>query len=106
MIVREVVPGVAGRAVVFAHRPPLALAKIGAPFLPRRLLLERFSKSDVFSGHGTQSRPQPEVAFSRHLWENLFQNANLSDLIDFSRLCIFDANCSEQSRGVTKRSSP
>ncbi len=34
MIVREVLPGVAIFAVVFAHRPPGALTEIGPPALP------------------------------------------------------------------------
>jgi hypothetical protein len=36
LFVREVVPGVAVLAVVLADRAPLALAEIGAPFLPWR----------------------------------------------------------------------
>ena len=34
VVVREVVPGVAIRAVVLAHGPPLALGDVGAPFAP------------------------------------------------------------------------
>src|SRR5262249_7831478 len=34
VIMSEVVPGVAVRAVVLAHRPPLALAQIRPPLLP------------------------------------------------------------------------
>src|SRR6185503_9182277 len=37
----EVVPGVAVLAVVLADRPPLPLAEIGSPFLPRDLRLAR-----------------------------------------------------------------
>src|SRR5439155_1403901 len=35
VVVAEVVPGVAGFAVVLADRPPLAFAEVGAPLLPR-----------------------------------------------------------------------
>src|SRR5688572_5345777 len=34
MVVREVVPGVAGFAVVLANCPPLPLGEVGSPFLP------------------------------------------------------------------------
>jgi hypothetical protein len=39
VIVRQVFPGVSMRAVVLAHRAPLALGQIGAPALPVRLTL-------------------------------------------------------------------
>ena len=34
MVVRQILPRVAVRAIVFAHRPPLALAEIGSPGAP------------------------------------------------------------------------
>src|SRR4029077_4043798 len=41
LVVRKVVPGVAVRTVVLAHRPPLPLAQVRAPFLPGGLRLAR-----------------------------------------------------------------
>jgi hypothetical protein len=45
LVVAEVVPGVSVLAVVFAHGPPLPLAQVGAPLLPRDLLLPIFVES-------------------------------------------------------------
>src|SRR5204862_4293607 len=48
VIVSEVVPGVAVRAVVLAHRAPLALAQVRTPLLPRDPLLARIVQSLLF----------------------------------------------------------
>jgi hypothetical protein len=48
LVVREVVPDIPRLAVVLAHRPPLALAEIGAPFLPGNVLLARRRESGFF----------------------------------------------------------
>ena len=50
VIMGEVVPGVALGAVVFAHRAPLALAHIGAPFAPGVPALVRLGKALLFRG--------------------------------------------------------
>src|SRR5262249_24365373 len=44
-------PGVAGVAVVLAHRAPLALAQVRPPLLPRDLQLSSFVESEVLYGH-------------------------------------------------------
>ena len=51
LIVREVVPGVAALAVIFADGSPLPFAQIGPPFFPGSLLLLRFLESNLFVGH-------------------------------------------------------
>ncbi len=48
MIVREVLPGVAIFAVVFAHRPPGALAEIRPPAIPWFAALMRLAQPVLF----------------------------------------------------------
>src|SRR5690242_200984 len=52
MIVREVLPRVAVRTVVLAHRAPLALAEVRAPLLPRGLPGRAFLQAPLLSGQG------------------------------------------------------
>src|SRR4029453_11398762 len=47
LIVREVVPRIAARAVVFADRAPLALAEIRSPDAPRGAGLARFREAHL-----------------------------------------------------------
>ena len=58
LIVREVLPGVAVRAVVLAHRAPLALAEIRPPQLPARRAARVLGEADAFGGrpHGHAGR--------------------------------------------------
>src|SRR5271169_5409293 len=59
LLEREKLPRCASGAVVFAHRPPLALGKIRAPAFPVLLLEAGFFQAAVFrgqeSGHGGES---------------------------------------------------
>ena len=48
LVVREVVPGVAVLAVVLADRPPLPLAQVGSPLLPRDRLLPGVVQPPLF----------------------------------------------------------
>ncbi len=50
LVVREVVPGVAVLAVVLADRPPLPLAQVRAPLLPRDPLLPSVVQPFLFGG--------------------------------------------------------
>src|SRR5262249_9842284 len=50
VIVREVLPGVAGRAVVFAHGAPGALADVGPPPLPVNFARVRLAQALLFGG--------------------------------------------------------
>src|SRR4029453_1241583 len=52
VIVREVLPRVAVRTVIFADRAPGAFAEIRTPALPVRLTQSRFFESSVFGCHG------------------------------------------------------
>src|SRR5262249_46223224 len=40
VVMREIVPGVSVRAIVFPHRSPLPLRQVGAPLLPSVALCE------------------------------------------------------------------
>src|SRR3990172_8270328 len=51
MVVGEVVPRRAVRAVILTHRPPCTLAQIGAPALPVPLAFARFVKPSLLRGH-------------------------------------------------------
>jgi hypothetical protein len=51
MVVREVLPGVAVRAVVLADGAPGALAQIGAPPLPMRAAIAIIVKTTLLGGH-------------------------------------------------------
>src|SRR5262249_25130375 len=51
LVVAEVVPGVATFAVVLAHRPPLTVGEIRAPFPPRGLGLTSFLEAASLFGH-------------------------------------------------------
>src|SRR5262249_13377650 len=48
LVVREVVPGVAALRVVLAYSPPLSLAEVRPPLLPRGLLITGFGQSAMF----------------------------------------------------------
>ncbi|SIT46622.1 hypothetical protein BN2476_520037 [Paraburkholderia piptadeniae] len=48
MIVGEIVPGVAAFAVILADRPPLPLAEVRPPFLPRHLRVTRVVQAFLF----------------------------------------------------------
>ena len=48
LIMREVIPGVAVVAIVLTYRPPLALAEIRSPLLPRHPVLARFVETNLF----------------------------------------------------------
>src|SRR5262249_44620443 len=50
MVMAEVIPGVAVLAVVFAPRPPLAFAEIGAPLLPGHRALAHRREARHFGG--------------------------------------------------------
>src|SRR5207245_10054733 len=60
----EIVPGVAVIAVVLTDRPPLALAEVGAPFLPGDVRLARlvqpFLLSDIHQGPHCLPPPPPD----------------------------------------------
>ena len=56
LIVGEVVPGVAVRAVVLADRAPLALAEIGAPLLPGDSAVPRGFKARLLRRRGLRGR--------------------------------------------------
>src|SRR5215472_5980235 len=71
----EVIPRVAVGAIVLTNCSPLALAKIGSPFLPRDLRPSLLLKSDVFSGRiqrsGLNRTPQLIIATdAEHNWQN------------------------------------
>ena len=51
LVMAEIIPGVAVRAVVLAHRPPLPLAEIGAPFPPGLLLFPGFAQAIMLGSH-------------------------------------------------------
>src|SRR5262249_26285368 len=48
LVVTKIVPRIAVGAIIFAHRAPLPLAQIRAPFSPRRPEFARFLKSLFF----------------------------------------------------------
>src|SRR5277367_3811150 len=50
LVMREIVPGIAVLAVVFADGAPLPLAKVGTPFFPRNLGLVAFSQASALGG--------------------------------------------------------
>ena len=56
LVVREVAPRVPAGAVVLAHRPPLALAQVRAPGLPRDLPRARFLEPAVLGRLGRRRR--------------------------------------------------
>ena len=64
LVVREVVPGVAVRAVVLANGPPLPLGEVGAPLLPRDPCLARVVQAPLFGAFG-----QAGVLGTRHGWD-------------------------------------
>src|SRR5262249_16068514 len=51
LIMGEVVPRIASCAVILPHRPPLPLAEIRTPFLPRDVLLTCFFQAFLFGVH-------------------------------------------------------
>src|SRR6185369_1539750 len=55
LIVAEVVPGVAGVAVVFPHGAPLALREVRAPFLPGGGGIAGLFETASFFSHGCYS---------------------------------------------------
>ena len=65
VIMGKVVPGVAIGAVVLAHRAPLALAHIGAPFAPGLPALVRLGKALLFRGDRRGHRSVLPVASAR-----------------------------------------
>ena len=52
VVVREILPRRAVRAVILAHGSPLALAEVRSPALPMDLALLRFQQSFFFARHG------------------------------------------------------
>ena len=52
VVVGELGPAVAMLRVVLAHRPPLALAEVGAPAFPVLPPVQVFVEAFVFAGHG------------------------------------------------------
>src|SRR6516164_672905 len=48
VVVWEVAPGVAIRAVILAHGPPLAFAKIRSPLLPWHVFIARLIETNPF----------------------------------------------------------
>src|SRR3954453_23119494 len=53
LIVAEIIPGVAVRAVILTDRAPLAFAEIGSPQLPRHALGARLVQAQILFGLGT-----------------------------------------------------
>ena len=52
LVVREVVPGIAAGAVVFAHRAPLPFRQVGAPAAPGGIAVTALGKASMFRRHG------------------------------------------------------
>src|SRR5262249_54222036 len=52
MLKREIAPGISAGAVVLAHRAPLSLAHIGAPFAPGHTASIRLFQTFLFSVRG------------------------------------------------------
>ena len=57
VVVREILPRGAVRAVILAHGSPLALAEVGPPALPMDFALLRFQQSFFFARHGRAILP-------------------------------------------------
>src|SRR5204863_1784835 len=71
LVVREVVPRVAIRAVVFAHRAPLALAEIRPPQPPWRVPLASGGQAGEFGG-----RPRRRLVVVTHgTWLHRLQDS-------------------------------
>src|SRR5262249_7424658 len=51
VIVRQILPGIAGRTVVFPDGAPGSFAEVGPPPLPMGTLVARFFESQVFFRH-------------------------------------------------------
>src|SRR5262249_29118637 len=56
VVVREIVPGVAGGGIVLTHRPPLAFGQVRAPAFPVGLPLVCLLQAGLFGGHGCLRR--------------------------------------------------
>src|SRR5262249_17263043 len=62
VVMWEVVPSVAIVAVILAHRPPLAFAKIRSPLLPGHVIVARLIETNLF--HRIDSR----LLITLHRW--------------------------------------
>ena len=78
LVVSEIIPGVSAFAVILAHRTPLSLAKIGAPFLPRFRWITGFVESIAFVPHFLNS--------TSHSWQDSEPEGSIQASISPARI--------------------
>ena len=90
MIVREILPSIAVRAVVLTHRAPGALAEVGTPAFPVLLAALAFAQSDLFFCHAPC--PSVRVVCLLRSYVADFQRATTvkSQHVPVRRLCLFN----------------